>query len=297
MARFVLILALFACLGCAPREITLTRSRLLMGHVPVNLSLRCPAAERERALAESEAAFRLAQEIEAKISEWQADSELSCLNRNAGRGDCPLSETTRALLDLSIALSHKTDGAFDVRFASLSRAGQNGEIRLAGDRGSLLHPDTRLGVGAVGKGWIVDAMLDYLQSRGYTAAIVDAGGDLRALGGPWKVAIQVPEGAPDRITAPREIRDRALATSGLYEQGPHILDPKTRRPVARRGSVSVEAVRLAEADALATAFFVLGEAKSRACLPKFPGVKMHWTDPDGSVRSYAADEAAIQAPR
>ncbi|MCC7345719.1 MAG: FAD:protein FMN transferase [Deltaproteobacteria bacterium] len=297
MARSALFLALLACLGCAPREITLTRSRLLMGHVPVNLSLRCPAADRERALAESEAAFRLAQEIEAKISEWQPDSELSCLNRKAGRGNCPLTENTRALLELSLALSRQTDGAFDIRFASPSRAGQEGEIRLAGDRGALPHPETRIGVGAIGKGWIVDAMLDYLQGRGYAAAIVDAGGDLRALGGPWKVAIQVPEGAPDRITVQREIRDRALATSGLYEQGSHILDPSTRRPVARRGSVSVEASRLAMADALATAFFVLGETKSLTYLPKFPGVKMYWTDPDGNVRAYAAEGAAIQAPK
>jgi len=297
MARSALFLALLASLGCAPREITLTRSRLLMGHVPVNLSLRCLAADRERALAESEAAFRLAQEIEAKISEWQPDSELSCLNRKAGRGDCPLSETTRGLLELSLALSLQTDGAFDIRYASKSRAGQEGEIRLAEGRGSLLHPETRLGVGAVGKGWIVDAMLDYLQGRGYAAAIVDAGGDLRALGGPWKIAIQVPEGEPDRITVPRKIRDRALATSGLYEQGPHILDPATRRPVVRRGSVSVEASRLAVADALATAFFVLGEARSSDYLPKFPGVKMYWTDPDGSVRAYAAERDTVQAPK
>lgn len=297
MARSAPFLVLLACLGCAPREITLTRSRLLMGHVPVNLSLRCPASERERALAESEAAFRLAKEIEAKISEWQPDSELSCLNRKAGRGDCPLSETTRGLLELSLALSRQTDGAFDVRFASRSRAGQEGEIRLVEGRGSLPRPETRLGVGAIGKGWIVDAMLDYLQGRGYAAAIVDAGGDLRALGGPWKVAVQVPEGAPDQITGQREIRDRALATSGLYEQGAHILDPATRRPVARRGSVSVEASRLAMADALATAFFVLGEAKSRDYLPKFPGVKMYWTDPDGSVRAYAAEGDAVQAPK
>jgi len=297
MPRIALLLALATCLGCAPREITLTRSRLLMGHVPVNLSLRCPAAEQDRALTESEAAFQLAREIEAKISEWQPDSELSCLNRKAGRGDCPLSETTRALLELSLALSRQTDGAFDIRFASPSRTGQEGEIRLAEGRGSLPHPETRLGVGAIGKGWIVDAMLDYLQGRGYAAAIVDAGGDLWALGGPWKIAIQVPEGAPGRITAPREIRDRALATSGLYEQGPHILDPATRRPVARRGSVSVEAPRLAVADALATAFFVLGETKSREYLPKFPGVKMYWTDPDGSVRAYAAEGGAVQAPK
>lgn len=297
MPRITLLLALVATLGCAPREITLTRSRLLMGHVPVNLSLRCPAAERDRALTETEAAFRLAQEMESKISEWEPDSELSCLNRKAGRGDCALSETTRALLELSIALRRQTDGAFDIRFASPSRAGQEGEIRLAKGRGSLLHSGTRLGVGAIGKGWIVDAMLDYLQGRGYSAAIVDAGGDLRALGGPWKIAIQVPEGAPDRITAVREIRDRALATSGLYEQGSHILDPATRRPFARRGSVSVEASRLAEADALATAFFVMGEAKSRVYLPKFPGVNMYWTDPDGSVRTYVAEGDIHQAPK
>lgn len=294
MPKYALLLALAVCLGCAPREITLTRSRLMMGHVPVNLSLRCPASQRELALAASESAFELAAAIEGKISEWQADSEVSCLNRSAGRNSCPLSQTTRDLLKTAVDFHGDTDGAFDIRFASKSRAGQEAEIRIDQESGALLHPDTRIGVGAIGKGWIVDAMLEHLRHRGFQTAIIDAGGDLRALGGPWKIAIQVPEGSPEQFTAMRELRDRALATSGLYEQGSHILDPTTRRPAVGRSSVSVESRTLTEADALATAFFVMGEAKSRANLSRFPGVKIYWTDPDGSVRTYEGPKDGAQ---
>lgn len=289
----------FMCMGCAPREIILTRSRLMMGHVPVNLSLRCPATQRNQAMEASEAAFQLAQKIESQISEWQKNSDLSCLNGNAGKAPCTIARDTMALLRRSDQLRRATDGAFDIRFASLSKAGQKSEIQLEERSTSayLPHPQTRIGIGAIGKGWIVDAMLEYLRDQGFQQAIVDAGGDLRAMGGPWKIALQVPEGLPESITGLREITNRAIATSGLYEQGPHILDTATRHPVERKGSVSVETDRLADADALATAFFVMGEEKSFQYLEKFPGLMIYWTDPDGTVRSYGAKTPPPQAPK
>src|SRR5262245_23912008 len=90
---------LFPALGaCAPKALILTRSQLLMGHVPVNVSIRTNSREKSRALGASEAAYRLARHIESRISEFQPDSDTSCLNRNAGKSSCPVSPETLELL-------------------------------------------------------------------------------------------------------------------------------------------------------------------------------------------------------
>jgi len=291
MARPTPLLILFCLVACAPRTVTLTRSRLLMGHVPVNLSMRIPSKQRKAALEAGDGAYRLAQEIEARISEFQAKSEISCLNHNAGRDSCTLSPDTYALLAKALEIGKATDHAFDIRFASTTSAGRKGAVILeSGNRARLADPQTKIGVSSIGKGWIVDQMLDYLKKKGFTESLIDAGGDLRATGGPWKIAIQVPEGPPGTITPVREIRDLAMGSSGLYEQGPHILDPNTGKPATGKGSVTVEGELLSVSGALGTAFFVMGETKSRQYLPRFPGFSMIWTDADGKTRRYSSTD-------
>lgn len=286
------ILALFL-LACAPRPIVVTRSQLLMGNVPVNVSLKVQARQKAAALDAGNAAYDLARSLEAKVSEYRSDSEVSCLNRNAGKVPCPLSPETLDLLRRAIEFSEKTGGALDIRFASLSKAGSRGEIRLKEDppSGFLIHPETRIGIGAIGKGWIVDRMIEELKSRGFDQALVDAGGDLRAIGGPWRVSIQIPSAQPGVTTDEQVIENRSMATSGLYERGSHILDPRSRREVERSGSVTVEAEDLTTADALDTALFVIGEEKAQALIHRFQGVKMTWLDPDGTSRTYSSEDS------
>lgn len=76
-------------------------------------------------------------------------------------------------------------------------------------------------------------------------------------GGPWRIGIRHPEQA-DRVCAVLAVTDAAVATSGQYERGDHILDGRTGRPATGLLSLTVLAPTLTEADATATAAFALG---------------------------------------
>ena len=126
----------------------------------------------------------------------------------------------------------------------------------------------QLDFGGIAKGYAVDLAIGRLRELGITNAIVNAGGDLRAMGHhgdrPWKVAVRKPGGG---IIGAVEIRDdEALFTSGNYERFrqdrlmryPHILDPRSGWPVEDVASVTVIASEGIVADAAATALVVAG---------------------------------------
>ena len=117
------------------------------------------------------------------------------------------------------------------------------------------------------KGWALDGVAGILRAAGATDFVVNGGGDVIAAGmaAPatgWRVGVRHPLEA-DRIAAVLEISDTAVATSGAYERGAHIVDPGTGQPAAGLLSVTVAAPTLARADALATAVFAKGVAGPR----------------------------------
>jgi thiamine biosynthesis lipoprotein len=78
----------------------------------------------------------------------------------------------------------------------------------------------------------------------------------------WRVGIQHPL-ERDRVAAVVQARDLAIATSGAYERGEHVIDPHTRRPPTDVLSVTVTGPDLATADAYATAAFAMGSRGGR----------------------------------
>jgi thiamine biosynthesis lipoprotein len=112
------------------------------------------------------------------------------------------------------------------------------------------------------KGWAVDGAVRVLTASGARNFCVNAGGDLclRGRAAPerdWRVGIQHPY-RRDRVAAVLEAKDLAVATSGLYERGAHIVDPHTGATPAGVLSVTVIGPELATADAYATAAFAMG---------------------------------------
>lgn len=129
--------------------------------------------------------------------------------------------------------------------------------------------DVLIDMGAFAKGYIVDKSVGRLLMHGVQSGLINAGGDLYALGKKgdrkWRIAIKHPDG-DDKVLGVVNLEDRALATSGDYERffetedGKrifHIFDTTTGRNPEYYSSVSVIADRAVKADGLATAFFLL----------------------------------------
>ena len=114
------------------------------------------------------------------------------------------------------------------------------------------------------KGWAVDGAVAILRAAGARNLCVHAGGDVRVLGDrapglPWRIGVQHPR-ERDRVAAVLHAPPDglAVATSGAYERGAHIVDPRTGRPPSGVLSVTVAGPELGTADAYATAAFAMG---------------------------------------
>lgn len=131
------------------------------------------------------------------------------------------------------------------------------------------NPAVKLDFGAIGKGYGIDLAIDHLRELGIDDAMVNAGGDLRAIGDrsgqPWRIAVRRPTGSG--VFAILQIQgDESVFTSGDYDRNfvyegtsyHHIIDPRTGYPAGGTRSVTVVHTDATTADAAATALFVAG---------------------------------------
>lgn len=151
---------------------------------------------------------------------------------------------------------------------ALARSPSSMDIRIEGSTLYADNPAVQLDLGGIAKGYAVDLAIERARGMGVSNVIVNAGGDLRAMGDrgerPWRVAVRKPGGGV--IGAVEVSGDEALFTSGNYERFreddtrryPHILDPRTGWPVQGVASVTVIADEGLLADAAATALVVAG---------------------------------------
>jgi thiamine biosynthesis lipoprotein len=142
------------------------------------------------------------------------------------------------------------------------------DITIDGQQLTTSNRAVQLDFGGIAKGYAIDIACDHLKTLGINNAIVNAGGDLRAMGDhgsrPWRIAVRSPGGGI--IGSLQTTRDEAVFTSGNYERFrqdqlqryPHILDPRTGWPVQDVASVTVITRQGWLADAAATALIVAG---------------------------------------
>jgi thiamine biosynthesis lipoprotein len=153
----------------------------------------------------------------------------------------------------------------------------------------------QISLGGIAKGYAVDRAAEVLRESGIKGGIVSAGGDLVAFGKredreSWKVGVRNPRD-PSKNICVIPVSNLAVATSGDYERYRmaggrryhHIIDPRTGYPSKGCMSVTVLAGHALDADALATAVFVLGPGEGRALLEKLPDVEGIIVDGEGKV--------------
>ena len=263
-------------------------------------------------------ALEEANRLEELLSVFRESSAISQINRAAGAGAIEIGDELFDLLTRCRELSLATGGAFDITSTPLSRVwgflqregrlpseeGIAAARALVGLRHLMLEAERRtatlgqagmaLNLGAIGKGFAVQAIGAVLWRGGVRHALVSAGGSsVIALGGldrGWRVDVV---GGPlrQRLTSLR-LRNAALATSGAGEQFievngtryGHVIDPRTGWPASGILSASVVTADAATADALATAFFVGGLDLARKYCDSHPGTLALITPDDGSHR-------------
>jgi thiamine biosynthesis lipoprotein len=177
--------------------------------------------------------------VDATFSTFKPDSEINRL----GRRELALADAhpdVREVLERCESLRVETDGYFDAYAAG------------------------RLDPSGLVKGWAVDRGAALLEESGLRNFAINAGGDIVLSGGAlpdfeWRVGIEHPL-RRDRVAAVVAIRDGAVATSGAYARGDHVVDPHTGRPSSGVLSVTITGPDLATADAYATAAFAMGPA-------------------------------------
>lgn len=282
-------------------------------------------------------ALDLVDAIEARISIYRPTSELSAVNAAAGGDWVSVSPDTFALLEEARRLHEASGGGFDIAagplvrtWGFLERQGRTPDadalaaaLAASGTRHLDLDPTGRrvrlavagaeLNPGAIGKGWAIDRAVAGLERAGAPSVLVHGGqSSVRAIGtqgsgGGWKVGLRHPL-RPGRRLATITLADRALGTSGsgtqfFVERGRrlgHILDPRTGRPAEGVISATVLAPSAAEADALATTLYVLGEAGLERILAANDDVAAILVLPGtaGSLRiviaGLTADEIAVE---
>jgi len=184
--------------------------------------------------------FAWFREVDATFSTYKPDSEISRLNRDEiALREC--SEDVRWIVARCRELRDETDGYFDAE---------------------AVVPGTIDPSGLV-KGWSVDRAAAILERAGVVNFALNAGGDVRVRGGAlpderWRIGIEHPR-RRDRLAAVVEADDLAIATSGAYLRGEHVVDPHTGRPPTGVLSVTITGPDLSTADAYATAAFAMGE--------------------------------------
>lgn len=137
------------------------------------------------------------------------------------------------------------------------------------------------------KGWAVERVMEVVRESGVEAAMINGGGDVAVLGEPpgggaWRIGIRHPW-RPDGLACVLETRV-AVATSGSYERGPHLVDPRDGSMAKAAASATVTGPSLAMADALATALAVGGE-EVLAGLGALDGYEGYLVGLDGAERS------------
>ena len=255
--------------------------------------------------------------IEQLMSTYIPDSEISRINRAAGKEAIAVSPEVEEVLREGIYWSEQSGGAFDITVEPLVQLWDfDGEKEIIPGESTIRKTATlvnyknieikdhtvrlkrrgmAINVGGLAKGYAVDRAISILRSR-VSNGIVNAGGDLFAFGqkskqNSWTIGLQHPR-KPQDLLAAFAVKNQAVATSGDYQRYfikdgiryHHIFDPQTGRPARLMISATIITTEVMDADALATAVFVMGPDKAIEWVDSMENVEAMLVLVDESIR-------------
>ncbi len=264
----LLIIGATACGNTASPPLAI-RGETMGTYYLVKLGVK-PGAEVDLAALGNRIKDRL-EAINAQMSTYRPDSELSRFNAHTGDDWFPVSEEVVQVVDAALEISRQTDGAFDPTVGPLVNLWNFGPepstedipteeaieqararvdfraVETQADPPALRKtlPGIYLDLSAIAKGYAVDELVRLASQEQVTGCMVDIGGEIgvrgaKPDGSPWRVALRDPQ-SPWSAVGQRvlELREGGLATSGDYfnfveidgQRYSHILDPRTGRPV------------------------------------------------------------------
>lgn len=249
--------------------------------------------------------------VNNSMSSWLPDSEINLFNAKPVGTPVQLSPDLCEVVDFALQLKELSDGAYDISIGKVvadmgfgpklesladSVSAEGDEVSNEGNDLSGLQPQkiiasetlrlqgceltrldaaARLDLSSIAKGFAVDQIGDFLESKGLDQYLVDIGGELKAGnykpdGSPWRIAVEVPSvsGGVQHVI---ELVNMAIATSGDYrnfreeggEVASHLIDPRSGGAAQSRiTSISVLNASAMRADAWATALFVMGPPRA-----------------------------------
>lgn len=283
-------LVLLAAASLSAEEL-FTRVHPAMG---TDFTLYIYAADATAADREAERVFAIVDQLESLLSNYQPQSELSRINKEAANHAVTTDPETFRFLKESLAWSARSDGAFDITVGKLMKAwgffrstgrvptdaelarvrAQTGWKRVVLTAGTrtvrFTAPGVELDPGGIGKGFAVDAAIEAMRADGVRAALLSAGSStIYGLGAPpdapgWRVRVPDPQRTGGTLST-AVLHDTSLSTANCSEkhfvarghQYCHIMNPQTLRPVEGRLQATVIAPSATDSDALSNAMFVL----------------------------------------
>ena len=310
----LLAAALMLAVALPARAEWVRREEAIMG---TRCAVELWAADRASGEAAIASVFSDMHRIDALMSTYKPESELSRVNANAAKAPVVVSQELYDLIATSIQYSRLSKGVFDVTYASVGylydyRAHQHPDdaaiaaalpsvdyrlLKLDPATHSIAfgRPGMRVDLGGIAKGYSVDRGIEILKQAGFDRAMVNAGGDTRIMGDrfgkPWMVGIRHPDDR-DRVVLRLPLTDAAFSTSGDYERYfdeggvryHHIIDPRTgKSPHAIRSATLIADTAL-RTDGLSKTVFILGPEKGIEFIDTLPDVDAVIVGADGKVR-------------
>lgn len=204
-----------------------------------------------------EAVFDYLREVDQKFSTYKDSSEIEKINRDEiKKGD--YSKEMKHILKLAEQTKKETDGFFDIK--------KEGKLDPSG----------------IVKGYAIFEGANILRKKGYKNFYLEIAGDVEIAGlkegKKWRVGIQNPFN-PQEIVKVIYLTDCGVATSGTYQRGEHIYNPKTGKNATEIASITVVGPNVYEADRFCTAAFAMGK-KGIEFLEKLPGFEAYMVTKD-----------------